>query len=128
MLGAKIRASFQDSDRTYGARRVWHDLLAAGIECGLHAIERYPEVRFGSSAVDADPRGVSTWWTPQDPYAPESPDNPTLYIVAVADADGGCAVGMATGVGTFDDGVIADDAPSRCTAEAAREPLGIPLD
>ena len=39
-LGAKIRSSFQDSDRTYGARRVWHDLLAAGIECGLHAIER----------------------------------------------------------------------------------------
>ena len=40
MLSAKIRTSFADSDRTYGARRVWHDLLAAGIECGLHAIER----------------------------------------------------------------------------------------
>jgi putative transposase len=40
MLGARIRSSFQASDRTYGARRVWHDLLAAGIECGLHAIER----------------------------------------------------------------------------------------
>jgi len=40
MLSAKIRASFAASDRTYGARRVWHDLLAAGIECGLHAIER----------------------------------------------------------------------------------------
>jgi transposase InsO family protein len=40
MLSAKIRTSFQASDRTYGARRVWHDLLAAGIECGLHAIER----------------------------------------------------------------------------------------
>jgi putative transposase len=40
MLSAKIRSSFQESDRTYGARRVWHDLLAAGIECGLHAIER----------------------------------------------------------------------------------------
>ena len=40
VLSAKIRSSFQDSDRTYGARRVWHDLLAAGIECGLHAIER----------------------------------------------------------------------------------------
>ena len=49
----------------------------------------------------------------------EGPDNPTLFIVAVADAEGRCAVGMATGVGTFDDGVIADDAPSRCTAEAA---------
>jgi len=40
MLSAKITTSFQASDRTYGARRVWHDLLAAGIECGLHAIER----------------------------------------------------------------------------------------
>ena len=40
VLSAKIRTSFVDSDRTYGARRVWHDVLAAGIECGLHAIER----------------------------------------------------------------------------------------
>src|SRR5687768_14438893 len=40
MLSAKIRGSFAASDRSYGARRVWHDLLATGIECGLHAIER----------------------------------------------------------------------------------------
>jgi putative transposase len=40
MLCAQIRSSFQASDRTYGARRVRHDLLAAGIQCGLHAIER----------------------------------------------------------------------------------------
>ena len=40
MLSAKIRGSFLASDRTYGARRVWHDLLATGIECGLHVIER----------------------------------------------------------------------------------------
>ena len=39
-LGAKVRASFIASDRTYGARRVWHDLLAEGIPCGLHRIER----------------------------------------------------------------------------------------
>jgi len=39
-LGAKIRASFLQSDRTYGARRVWHDLLAEGEMCGLHRIER----------------------------------------------------------------------------------------
>jgi putative transposase len=25
-LGAKVRASFIASDRTYGARRVWHDM------------------------------------------------------------------------------------------------------
>jgi len=35
-----IRDSFVSSDRTYGARRVWHDLLEAGIACGLHAVER----------------------------------------------------------------------------------------
>src|SRR5436190_16175572 len=35
-LGAKVRASFLASDRTYGARRVWRDLLAEGLSCGLH--------------------------------------------------------------------------------------------
>lgn len=40
VLGAKIRTSFGHSDRTYGARRVWHDLLAEGEGWGLHRIER----------------------------------------------------------------------------------------
>ena len=31
---------FGGSDRTYGARRVWHDILAEGGACGLHRIER----------------------------------------------------------------------------------------
>ena len=39
-LGAKVRASFIGSYRTYGARRVWHDLLAEGLSCGLHRVER----------------------------------------------------------------------------------------
>ncbi|WP_138956753.1 IS3 family transposase [Sphingomonas sp. KC8] len=39
-LGAKIRASFVSSYRTYGARRVWHDILAEGLSCGLHRVER----------------------------------------------------------------------------------------
>lgn len=39
-LSIKVRASFIGSDRTYGARRVWHDLLAEGATCGLHRIER----------------------------------------------------------------------------------------
>ena len=39
-LSIKVRASFIDSDRTYGARRVWHDLLAEGVTCGLRRIER----------------------------------------------------------------------------------------
>lgn len=43
-LGARVRASFISSYRTYGARRVWHDLLAEGLSCGLHRIERLMRV------------------------------------------------------------------------------------
>lgn len=39
-IGAIVRRSFVDSDRTYGARRVWRDVLEAGERCGLHRIER----------------------------------------------------------------------------------------
>lgn len=39
-LGGLIRQSFVLSDRTYGARGVWHDVLAQGQSCGLHRIER----------------------------------------------------------------------------------------
>lgn len=39
-LGAQVRQSFVASDRTYGARRVWHDVLALGQRCGLHRVER----------------------------------------------------------------------------------------
>ena len=51
-LGAKVRASFLASDRTYGARRVWHDLLADGVSCGLHRIERLMRLQ----ALKARPR------------------------------------------------------------------------
>ena len=40
VIGARVRASHVGSYRTYGARRVWHDLLAEGISCGLHRVER----------------------------------------------------------------------------------------
>ena len=43
-FGARVRASFISSYRTYGARRVWHDLLAEGLSCGLHRIERLMRV------------------------------------------------------------------------------------
>ncbi len=39
-IGARVRASFIGSARTYGARRVWRDVLAEGMSCGLHRIER----------------------------------------------------------------------------------------
>jgi putative transposase len=51
-LSTAIRRSFLDSDRTYGARRVWHDLLDAGMICGLHAIERLMRL----NALKARPR------------------------------------------------------------------------
>ena len=51
-LMAKVRASFVASARTYGARRVWHDMLAEGLSCGLHKIERLMR----SQALRARPR------------------------------------------------------------------------
>lgn len=39
-LGVHVRQSFLRSDRTYGARRVWRDVLEQGLPCGLHRIER----------------------------------------------------------------------------------------
>lgn len=51
-LAQSIRRSFLGSDRTYGARRVWHDLLASGASCGLHAVERLMRL----NALKARPR------------------------------------------------------------------------
>ena len=52
MVGAKVYASFRASGRTYGARRVWRDVLAEGVSCGLHKIERLMR----SQALRARPR------------------------------------------------------------------------
>jgi putative transposase len=51
-LTGKIRASFVGSARTYGARRVWRDVLAEGVSCGLHKIERLMR----ANALRARPR------------------------------------------------------------------------
>lgn len=51
-LGTAVRHSFLQSDRTYGARRVWHDLLAMGHPCGLHRVERLMKLQ----ALRARPR------------------------------------------------------------------------
>ena len=51
-IGAKVRASFIGSARTYGARRVWHDVLSKGVNCGLHRIERLMQAQ----ALRARPR------------------------------------------------------------------------
>ena len=35
-----IRQSFESSDRTYGSRRVWRDVLGWGESCGIHRVAR----------------------------------------------------------------------------------------
>jgi putative transposase len=52
VIGAKVRESFLRSDRTYGARRVWRDVLEDGVSCGLHRIERLMRIQ----ALKARPR------------------------------------------------------------------------
>ncbi|GGO34330.1 hypothetical protein GCM10010991_24960 [Gemmobacter aquaticus] len=44
-IGAKVRASFIASARIYGAWRVRHNVLAEGVDCGLHRIERLMQAR-----------------------------------------------------------------------------------
>jgi putative transposase len=51
-IGQQVKASFLASDRTYGARRVWRDLLADGVSCGLHKVERLMRLQ----ALRARPR------------------------------------------------------------------------
>ena len=51
-IGAEVRGSFLLSDRTYGARRVWRDVLAAGFACGLHRVEKLMRLQ----ALKARPR------------------------------------------------------------------------
>ncbi len=52
VLGGQVHHSFVGSDRTYGARRVWHGVLALGQRCGLHRIERLMKLQ----ALRARPR------------------------------------------------------------------------
>lgn len=51
-LTARVRNSFLGSGRKYGARCIWRDLLAEGISCGLHRIERLMRLQ----ALRARPR------------------------------------------------------------------------
>ena len=45
-LVTAIDTSFKASDRTYGARRVWRDVLEEGLACGLHRVERLMRAQF----------------------------------------------------------------------------------
>jgi putative transposase len=52
VMGRQVKASFLASHRTYGARRVWRDLVEEGVDCGLHRIERLMRLQ----ALRARPR------------------------------------------------------------------------
>jgi len=59
VLATAIDRSFKSSDRTYGARRVWRDVLAEGLSCGLHRVERLmPENGCGPGLGAADCRRI----------------------------------------------------------------------
>ncbi len=51
-ISTAMRASFQLSDRNYGARRILRDLRAAGVRIGLHHVERLMQLH----ALRARPR------------------------------------------------------------------------
>lgn len=56
-LVAAIERSFKASDRTYGARRVWRDVLEDGLACGLHRIERL--MRINALRARPSPAAIS---------------------------------------------------------------------
>jgi HTH-like domain len=68
-VSVKVRANFLASDRTYGARRVWHDLLAEGVTYGLHRIERLMRqaLKQARDGVDCRLIWVSGWSPPSLP-------------------------------------------------------------
>ena len=55
--GARVRASFLASDRTYGARRVWRDVLAEGI-CMRAAQDRTPDAGSGFAGSSSPARAA----------------------------------------------------------------------
>ena len=56
VIARVVRLSFVTSDRAYGARRAWHDVLAEGFNCGLHRIERLMQ---GQCPESAAPQALS---------------------------------------------------------------------
>lgn len=72
-LVTAIETSFKASDRTYGDRRVWHDVLEEGLACGLHRIERLMRGTWTSSR--SEPQAHSTLRT--GPNSLQSPIKPS---------------------------------------------------
>ena len=76
-VGAKVRASFLASDRTYDARPgVWHDVLADGVSCGLYRVVR--SMRAQPRALARDGVAVRPIWV----SGPSTPSRPRWSIGA----------------------------------------------
>lgn len=58
-----IETSFMSSDRTYGARRVWRDVLEEGLACGLHRIERLMRINAFGGAAQTPRKAEGRWGT-----------------------------------------------------------------
>ena len=120
MLTAEVRKSFLDSDRTYGARRVWRDVLAAGLDCGLHAIERLMQ----ANALKARPRRrrlpSDTGVRPATELASVKPAAAHAKSDGVSDGGGTCIAHSCTPPGSTGDLArwCALDRDRRCRAKS----------
>lgn len=73
-LVTSIDKSFKDSDRTYGARRIWRDVLEDGLVCGLHRVEtKCPRSR--EQAIMPSSGRKSTY-----PDCPDSPSQLSTHL------------------------------------------------
>lgn len=109
-LVTAIETSFRISDRTYGARRVWRDVLEEGLACGLHRIERLMRLnalreRRGEPTDDGERSMIADNILDRD-FAADRPNQKWLadftyiwtaegwlYVAVVLDLFSRCAVG-----------------------------------
>jgi putative transposase len=70
VLARQVRDVFDDSDGTYGYRRVWHELARRGIECGPELVRALMRT-LGLIACQPRPWRQTTV---ADPHAPVTPD------------------------------------------------------
>jgi putative transposase len=70
VLAQQIRDVFDDSDGTYGYRRVWHELRRRGIDCGPELVRA---IMRAEDLVACQPRPWRITTIP-DPAAPSTPD------------------------------------------------------
>ena len=87
-LGGKVRASLIGSDRTYGARPVWRELLAEGFRCGLPSL---PD-KARPAMIDAEGNALTD--SSDDAVPKRAPFSLKLLLVLVVALLGACLVMM----------------------------------